>query len=62
VVGGHASGVAAAHGPRPLGERVPDGGAATVEIDATFDLVGGGGDPPEERVGKGESQRSAFMS
>ena len=49
---GDVAGVAVGGFAGGMREDVPDGGAATVFFDGTFDLIGGGSGSPEEFGGE----------
>ena len=48
MVVGDVAGIARVSFAGDMGEGVPDGGAATVLVDRTLDLVGSGGGSPKE--------------
>jgi hypothetical protein len=52
LVAGHVTSVTVADRAGHPAEGVPDGRAAPVLADGPLDLIGGGGDAPQEPVGK----------
>lgn len=53
VVVGYVAGVAVVGLAGSVGEGIPDGGAASVDVDGAFNLIGSGGGAPAKAFGEG---------
>ena len=62
VVVGYVAGVAVFDLAGGVGEGVPDGGAAAVFVDGSFDLIGGGCRAPEEALWEAAGSRRCRMA